>query len=165
MGASVFCQYNAFGARPSRGLVNVGVGLMAMRQGQFVDGREKKARYVRYAPNSDRPHVSFRIVAKCRYQHFSLDHLVGAGDERPGNFKPKLLGGAEVDEQFDFGGLLDINLTRCLKANPAPRNRSARRGLGELGIGARVSPSPFHRANQAALYHQTGSSSACSVGR
>jgi hypothetical protein len=100
-----------------------------------------------------------------RYQHFSLDHLVGAGDERPGNFKPKRLGGAEVDEQFDFRGLLDINLTRCLKANPAPRNRSARRGLGELGIGARVSPSPFHRANQAALYHQTGSSSACSAGR
>src|SRR5215472_4779031 len=25
-------QYNAFGARPSRGLVNVGVGLMAIRQ-------------------------------------------------------------------------------------------------------------------------------------
>jgi hypothetical protein len=100
-----------------------------------------------------------------RYQHFSLDHLVGAGDERPGNFKPKRLGGAEVDEQFDFRGLLDINLTRCLKANPAPRNRSARRGLGELGIEARVSPSPFHRANQAALYHQTGSSSACSAGR
>jgi hypothetical protein len=38
MGTSVFCQYNAFGARPSRGLVNVGVGLMAIRQGQFVHG-------------------------------------------------------------------------------------------------------------------------------
>jgi hypothetical protein len=59
-------QYNAFGARPSRGLGNVGVGLMAIRQGQFVDGQEKKARYVRYAPNSDRLHVSLRIVAKCQ---------------------------------------------------------------------------------------------------
>jgi len=38
MGISVFCQYNAFGARPSRGLVNVGVGLMTIRKGQFVDG-------------------------------------------------------------------------------------------------------------------------------
>src|SRR6516164_3086200 len=36
-------QYNPFGARPSRGLGNVGVGLMAIRQGQFVDGQEKKA--------------------------------------------------------------------------------------------------------------------------
>jgi hypothetical protein len=65
MGTSVFCQYNAFGARASRGLVNVGVGLMAIRQGQFVDGGEKKAHYVRYAPNSDRLRLSLRIVAKC----------------------------------------------------------------------------------------------------
>src|SRR5438034_7501772 len=43
MGTSVFCQYNPFGARPSRGLVNVGVGLMAIRQGQFVHGRDKES--------------------------------------------------------------------------------------------------------------------------
>src|SRR5215831_20021927 len=39
---------------------------MAIRQGQFVDGRQKKAHYVRYAPNSDRLRVSLRIVAKCQ---------------------------------------------------------------------------------------------------
>ena len=56
---------------------------MAIRQGQFVDGQEKKARYVRYAPNSDRLHVSLRIVARCHketpQQTVSLfDHFVGS---------------------------------------------------------------------------------------
>src|SRR5262245_40865937 len=115
--------------------------------------------------NTAIPFVTCRLCAISRHQHFLLDHLVGAGDERPGDFKPKRLGGAEVEEQFDFRGLLDINLTRCSKANPAARNDSAGRGLGELGIGARVSPSPFHRANQAALYHQNGIAVSMSAGQ
>src|SRR5262249_57477082 len=37
----------------------------------------------------------------------SLDHLVGAADQRQRNGKAEGLGSFQVDDQLDFGGLLD----------------------------------------------------------
>ena len=37
----------------------------------------------------------------------SLDHLVGAADQRQRNGKAEGLGSLQVDDQLDFGGLLD----------------------------------------------------------
>ncbi len=39
-----------------------------------------------------------------------LDHLVGLGEQYPGNFEPELPGGLEVDDKLEFGGLLDDGL-------------------------------------------------------
>jgi hypothetical protein len=36
----------------------------------------------------------------------SFDHLVGAGEQRSRKLEPKLLGSLEIDDQFEFGGLL-----------------------------------------------------------
>jgi hypothetical protein len=71
---------------------------MAIRQGQFVDGQEKKARYVRYAPNSHsmcRFKLSRSAKTGCEQSQQNLrlfDHLVGAGEQRCGNFDAERLG-------------------------------------------------------------------------
>jgi hypothetical protein len=35
---------------------------------------------------------------------FLFDHLVGAGEQRGRNFEAQILGGFEVDDEFEFGG-------------------------------------------------------------
>ena len=37
----------------------------------------------------------------------SFDQIFSANEKRQRYFEPKRLGGLEVDDQFDFGGLLD----------------------------------------------------------
>src|SRR6516164_7755260 len=44
----------------------------------------------------------------------SLDHLIGAGDESPRDLEAEHLRGAEVEEQFDFRGLLDRQVGRLI---------------------------------------------------
>src|SRR5262249_17401352 len=57
-------------------------------------------------------------VARTRSR--SLDHLVGAGDESPRDLEAEHLRGAQVEEQFDFRGLLDRQIGRLIAfENPA----------------------------------------------
>jgi len=48
----------------------------------------------------------------------SLDHLIGAAEQRQRHGDAKRLGGFEVDQQIDLGGLLDRQVGRLL----APEN-------------------------------------------
>jgi len=41
-----------------------------------------------------------------------LDHVLGAGKQRWRHFKAERLGGFEIDEQLDFCGLLDRQISR-----------------------------------------------------
>jgi hypothetical protein len=41
-----------------------------------------------------------------------LNHLVGAGEQCARNRKAKLLGGLQIDDEFEFGRLVDRDVTR-----------------------------------------------------
>ena len=45
-----------------------------------------------------------------------LDHVLGAGKQRWRHFKAERLGGFEIDEQLDFCGLLDRQISRLFAA-------------------------------------------------
>jgi hypothetical protein len=77
----------------------------------------------------------------------SFDHLVGAGEQRARDRKTKCLGGSQIDDQFEPGGLydrkicrfgsienptqVDTSLERCVVAHGRVANQTA--GGGELG--------------------------------
>ena len=41
-----------------------------------------------------------------------FDHLIGAGEERRGHFDVERLGGLQIDEQLEFVGPIDRDVTR-----------------------------------------------------
>src|SRR5215831_1894768 len=51
----------------------------------------------------------------------SLDHLVGAGEQRRGHIKAECLRGLEIDHQLDLGGLLHRQVRRLLALENAAR--------------------------------------------
>src|SRR5258708_39442653 len=55
-----------------------------------------------------------------------LDHLVGLGEQYPGNFEPELPGGLEVDDKLEFGGLLDGQTGGLLALRLARRSLALR---------------------------------------
>src|SRR5262252_4688461 len=82
------------------------------------------------------------------YRVSLFDHLVGAGEQRWRNGKAKSLSGLEIDDQLNFGALLDRQVGRFLAlenpagipANQVPRAReipsigNQPTGRGELTI-------------------------------
>ena len=58
----------------------------------------KTDRHVRFVPKADITHRSERSLL--------FDHLVGAGEHRPGNGKTERLGALQVDDKLEFGRLL-----------------------------------------------------------
>jgi len=46
-----------------------------------------------------------------RKSTLSLDHLIGAGEERGWNAKPKRLSGLQIDHQLELRGLLDRQIS------------------------------------------------------
>ena len=62
------------------------------------------------------------MSAKCQKRTWrrSFDHLVGAAEQRERDGEAERLGGLQVDDQLDLGGLLDWQVGRLLALeNPA----------------------------------------------
>src|ERR1700737_3185148 len=64
----------------------------------------------------------------------SLDHLVGAAEQRYWKGEPERLSGLEVDHELDFRGLLDRQLGGLLALeNPAGIDADLAKGIGRAG--------------------------------
>jgi hypothetical protein len=48
-----------------------------------------------------------------------LNHLVGAGEQRDGRVEAQRLGSLEIDDQLEFGGLLDRQIARLFASEDA----------------------------------------------
>jgi hypothetical protein len=57
---------------------------------------------VRFVPKADIGGAKNRL----------LNHLIGSSEQRLSNCQAKRLGGLEIDEHLEFGGLLNRNITR-----------------------------------------------------
>src|SRR5256885_11528273 len=51
-------------------------------------------------------------IARGRRRASTIDHLVGAGEQRRGNFQAEDARGLRVDDQLELGGLLDRKVGR-----------------------------------------------------
>ena len=78
--------------------------------------------HVRFAPEATE-------VLRCRENEAAplFDHLVGAGDDRRGNFEAERLGRFEVYDQFELGRLLHGQVSRFLALEDAIDVAGARR--------------------------------------
>src|SRR5262245_63931205 len=82
----------------------------------------------------------------------SFDHLIGAREERGRDFKPKRLGGGEVDDEIELGWLLDRNFARLRPTQDlvdqvagAPEQVSEAWSVGHQIRRLDVFPSTMHR--------------------
>ena len=77
-------------------------------------------------------HVRFVPIADSAPQQIatSFKHLIGASDKRIGDIETEPFGGLEINEQLDFGGLLDRQVgglvTLKYPAGEAPAKRCVR---------------------------------------
>ena len=89
------------------GVMNLAFAISVVRPLTLQDSPRKRTfRIDRFVPLAA---VSNRSKADNLF-----DHLVGAADQRQRNGKAEGLGSLQVDDQLDFGGLLDRQIGRLL---------------------------------------------------
>ena len=68
-----------------------------------------------------------RRIAPADWRLLSFDHLVGASEHGRRNFEAQSLRRFEVDNQIEFGGLLDRNIAGLLPRKILSTNSAVRR--------------------------------------